>query len=49
MSAAEKTITPYPLAVIRGEKLLNPLRLIQYVAERIGRKLRSGTVFKRTS
>jgi len=47
MSTAENASKPYLLAVLRAEQRLNPLRLIRYLAERIGQKIQSGTVFRR--
>lgn len=33
--------------LVRGETYFDPFRLIGYIAERIGRKIQSGTIFKR--
>jgi hypothetical protein len=47
MTTAENSKKPYLLEVLRGEQRLDPLRLIGYIAERIGQKIQSGIIFRR--
>ena len=45
MNTAENSKKPYLLEVLRGEKRFNPIRLIQYFAEKM--RVRAGTIFRR--
>lgn len=48
MSASEQQPKKhdYLYRVLRGQTLLDPIRLVGYIAEKVSKKIRRGTIFK---